>query len=303
MLMGMIELPTGLHGAFRRSDLIDQLGLSTVRMLTREGALIRFSRNVLMDRRRQLHLPTRAAAALLFVGPDAVLTGHTAALMHGCSAAESGTVHVLSGYDRKLPRRPGLALHNGSFEEQDVLQLDELRVLALDVVMAELLCTERRPVGLALADQALAMLDARFRGEFRAEVAARIQARADPRGRRRAGTLIDLATGLPESPAESAMLLAIFDAGLPLPSLQVPVLDLAGQERYRLDFAWDEPKIALEYDGYEAHEHRKEADAARDTDLSSRGWLVLRATAADLRDPARIIRALRAAFGKRRYAA
>jgi hypothetical protein len=303
MLLGMTDLPPGLHGAFRRHELVAELGLSTVRMLTREGALVRFSRTVLMDRRRQLDLPTRSAAALLHVGGDAALTWHTAAAMYGCSAADAGTVHVLCGYHRKVPRRPGLALHQGLAAEQDVLELDGLRVLALDLVIAELLCTERGPTALALADQALAMLDDRFRGEFRAEVAHRIRTRADPRGRRRAGTLIELATGLPESPAESAMLLAIYEAGLPIPTPQLPIVDLAGHERYRLDFAWEKPKIALEYDGYAAHEHRGDADAARDADLASRGWLVLRASAADLRDPTRIIRALQAAFGTRRYAA
>ena len=125
-------------------------------------------------------------------------------------------------------------------------------------------------------------------------------------------------TGGPESPAESRMLLALFDAGLPVPELQHPVCDIDGRERYRLDFAWLEPMVALEYDGYAAHAERSERDAARDEDLRRRGWIVVRATAEDLRkrgwmvvrataddlrDPARLVSASRNALARRRFVA
>ncbi|HEU5475785.1 MAG TPA: DUF559 domain-containing protein [Actinophytocola sp.] len=297
------ELLHGLHGAYRRSDLIDQVGLPHVRTLLRDGLLVRYSRNVLVDRRRMLELPTRSAAALLFVGRQAALTSHTAALMYGCSAAEDGPVHVLSGYDRKVGPRPGLALHQGEFDEAEVLELDGLRVLAFEIVLAELLCRTHRPVALACADQAIAGLDPPHRDRFRAEVFRRIRARADPRGRRRGAVLLGLATGLPESPAESAVLLKLYDAGLPLPTPQYRILDIDGRERYRIDFAWEEPRVALEYDGRDAHEDRAERDAEREADLRRRGWRVIRATAPDLRDPTRLITAIRAAINRRRHVA
>lgn len=280
-----------------------QLGLPAVRMLLRGGQLVRFSRTVLVDRRCLLDLLTRAAAALLVVGPRAVLTTHTAALLYGCTAADAGVIHVLSDYSRKVPARPGLRLHHGRINDDDVVELNGLPTFALDLVIAEMLCTAYRPVALACADQALAEIAPAFRGPFLAKVANRITARADPRGTRRAEALLGLATGLTESPAESHLLLALFDAGMPLPTLQYPVVDLAGRERFRLDFAWEEPKVALEYDGYEAHEDRSEDDAVRDADLQARGWSVIRATAADLREPRRVIRALRAEFARRRFAA
>jgi hypothetical protein len=302
MVVRVFDLPDSLHGAFRRSDLICQLGLAGVRLLVREGLLVRYSRNVLVDRRRALALPTRAAAALLYVGPRAVLTSHTAARLFGCTAADPAIIHVLTAADRKVAGRPGLALRRGLSAEDEVLELDGLRTLGLELVIADMLCTVSRPVALACADQALAALDPPFRAGFRAEVARRLRIRADlcgPRGR----VLLELATGLPESPAESEMLLALHDAGLPTPRLQHRVLDIAGRERYRLDFAWEEPRVALEYDGRDAHEGRAARDAARDEDLRRRGWLVLRATASDLREPKRLVSALRAAFARRRHAA
>jgi hypothetical protein len=170
-------------------------------------------------------------------------------------------------------------------------------------VIAEMLCTTAGGMALACADEALGGLIPSVRGEFRAAVEHRIGRRPDPRGRRRAGVLLDLATGRPESPAESRVLLALFDAGLPVPELQFPVCDLDGRERYRLDFAWLEPMIALEYDGYAAHSGRSERDAARDEDLRRRGWIVIRVGAGDLRAPARMASAVRMAFGRRRFVA
>lgn len=271
--------------------------------MVRTGELIQYSRQVFIERRRALDLATRAAAGLLVVGREAALTSHTAALMFGCSAADSGTIHVLSRYHRKIPMRPGLALHHTFFDEDDVLELDGMRTLCLEVVITELLCTAYRPLALACADQALASLDPERRDMFHVELDERLASRLDRRGTRRAGALLTLATGLPESPAESSVLVALYDAGLPIPTPQFSVRDLDGRERYRLDFAWVEPKIALEYDGREAHEGRELADARRDADLRSRGWLVVRATAADLRDSRRMVGEVRAAFARRRYVA
>ncbi|HET9142773.1 DUF559 domain-containing protein [Actinophytocola sp.] len=298
----MTQLPEGLHGVYRRSDLITEIGLPSVRGLLADGRLSQYSRNILIDRERLLDFPTRAAAALLLVGRRAALCGHTAARIYGCSAADASPIHVLSGYDRKIKSRVGIALHQGAFDEEDVLLLDGLRVIGLELALAELLCRAYQPVALACADQALAGLAPGYREQFRAEVARRIRLRTDTRGRRRAQVLLGLATGIPESPAESAMLLILHDAGLPLPELQHQIRDINGRERYRTDFAWEAPRVVLEYDGREAHENRAEQDAAREADLRSRGWTVIRATAADLRSPARLIITLRAAIARRHVA-
>jgi hypothetical protein len=258
---------------------------------------------VLVDRRRMLELNTRAAAGLLLAGPAAVLTGHTAALVHGCSAADPSMIHLVAGYHRQVHRRRDLVVHQGTFDEQDVLERDGLRVLALEVVLAGLLCSRAWATALACADQALAGLGTDRRAEFKAEVEHRIRARPDPRGQRRAAVLLDLATGRPESPAESRLLLVLFDAGLPVPEPQFPVRDLDGRERFRLDFAWPQHRVGLEYDGHAAHADRGELDAAREADLRKRGWTVIRASAADLRAPARVVLAVSMALSGRRHTA
>lgn len=295
----MTDVPPGLYGAHLRDVLQSQLGDLAVRALLRGRRLVPFSRRVLVERSRQLELRTRAAAALLHVGGNALLATHTAALLFGCTAADASRMHVLVGYDRTAHSSLSVAFHQGLFDEQDVVDLDGLRVHALDCAIAELLCRASRRTALACADQALAFSPV----GFRADVLHRIVTRRDSRGRRRGEILLELATGLAESPAESWLLLGFFDDGLPVPEQQVPVLDLAGRERYRLDFAWEETRVAVEYDGYVAHVDRAAEDADRQADLERRGWTVIRAGAEDLRDPARLHSALRRALERRRFAA
>jgi very-short-patch-repair endonuclease len=61
--------------------------------------------------------------------------------------------------------------------------------------------------------------------------------------------------------------------GLPRPELQIPVYDLFGKERFRLDLGWPHWRLALEYDGEEFHgEDAEEHDEARRKWIGDRGW-------------------------------
>ena len=293
----MIRLPEGLHGAHLRTDLHTYLGRAQLRNAVEDGRLIPYSRTVLLVRERMADVTTMAAAALLMVGPDAVLAGHTAAYLQGCTAADTQPIHVMLGHDRRFRARPDLVVHNGNYDPSDVVVVDGLRCLCLEATIGELLCRARSSTALACADQALAFVADEHRAAVKTDLAVRIARRPDPRGRRRGGFLLDLATGLPESPAESWLLLLVVDQGLPVPEPQFKIRNLLGNEIYRLDFAWPDHRVALEYDGFEAHEHRRAEDAARDADLKRRGWTVIRADASDLRDPTRLFRCLNVALG------
>ncbi|WP_446680251.1 DUF559 domain-containing protein [Amycolatopsis acididurans] len=100
---------------------------------------------------------------------------------------------------------------------------------------------------------------------------------------------------------ESWLLLTVADAGLPLPEPQFVIRDLEGREIYRLDFAWNAAQVGLEYDGYEAHEHRQDRDARRDEDLRRRGWVIIRAGIDDLKEPSALIARIRAALQRRGF--
>ena len=88
--------------------------------------------------------------------------------------------------------------------------------------------------------------------------------------------LLPLADGRAESPMESEARLAMIDGGLPVPELQFEVVDGNNQLR-RLDFAWPQERIAVEYDGIDWH---SEPDALRNDRrrhlaLQDVGWTVI----------------------------
>jgi hypothetical protein len=100
-----------------------------------------------------------------------------------------------------------------------------------------------------------------------------------------------------ESPAESVVLLQIIDAGLPTPQAQHIVRDRFGNIVARLDFAYPELLLAVEYDGEIGHStpEQQERDLRRRSRLAAMGWTSLVLTSADVFVPdprtARLVRA------------
>lgn len=297
----MFGIPHSEHGAARRSDVIDALGERTLRGALRDKVLIHLWRGVIIDARRALDPLTRAAAAVLAAGPEAVLSHHTAAWLHGCTAAQSNQTHVTVPYSVWVRSKTGLVVHHDRFDRGDVVELQGLPVFTLDLVLADLLCVEERWKALACLDQALNEQPAHEVADFRKEVDRRLMERDDRRGIRNAEGLIALGTTGAESPQESRLRLMIIDAGFPIPVTQYPVVTLQGELLYRLDLAWVEARIGVEYDGYEAHEGREVHDTTRDQRLSNRGWRIIRVRKHDLVDPARFLAELREAFRERGY--
>ena len=103
------------------------------------------------------------------------------------------------------------------------------------------------------------------------------------RGVRRAHRALELSDARAESPPESRLRLLLVLAGL----RPVPQYEVHHQGRFvaRVDLAFPELRIAIEYDGREVHERMDvfARDRQRQNDLVRAGWTVLRFTAADLR--------------------
>lgn len=290
----------GLHGAHSRSDLIRSLGRRRVANAVATKELEPLWRGVLVESARLLDPWTRAAAALLTAGPRTAVAGVTAAYLHGCRALQEPATHLLAPYGCVPRNRAGLIVHHGREFADDIVELDGLRVIALDRVIADLLCTLPAPDALAVTDEALGLA-----GDdgtvFRKQVALCIERRLDPRGTVRAAGLLDLASEGVDSPAESWIRLMLVEQGVPLPEVNWPITNLDGRLRYRLDLAWPQLRVALEYDGFAAHEGREAEDRARRADLEARGWIVIVVRKEDLRAFGSVITALRAAFARRGY--
>lgn len=116
-----------------------------------------------------------------------------------------------------------------------------------------------------------------------ADLQAELLLHAGLRGVRQAHRALDLSDGRAESPPESRVRLALVQAGLrPVPQYDV---EHRGRWLARVDLAFPEFKIAIEYDGRAVHEREDvfARDRQRQNDLVRAGWTVLRFTAADLR--------------------
>lgn len=124
--------------------------------------------------------------------------------------------------------------------------------------------------------------------------------RVGRQGRNGVGVLDRVLRSLPpniaaaESGPEIEMARMFVDHGLPEPVCQHPVV--ACGRRYRIDFAYPEHRLAIEYDGFRAHATPEgfARDSTRQNDLQQCGWTVLRFTWHDLRtSPAGVARRIR----------
>jgi hypothetical protein len=125
----------------------------------------------------------------------------------------------------------------------------------------------------------------------------------DGRGRwhgvRRLAYALALAATGAESLMETRLRLVLVRAGLPMPVLQHRVWDGAGTLVARLDLAYVESRLGIEYDG-ESHlaPDAVRRDLRRQNALRAVGWTLLRFTADDvLRHPTRTSVQVSAAAG------
>jgi very-short-patch-repair endonuclease len=116
---------------------------------------------------------------------------------------------------------------------------------------------------------------------------------------RRAAALAD---GLAESPQETRVRLLLHRSRLPRPTAQYTVRGPRGQFVARVDFAWPDAKVAVEYEGvWHGQSQQVTRDRRRLNDLSAAGWTVVFVTAADLRDPVQLVARIAAALTTPRY--
>jgi hypothetical protein len=128
--------------------------------------------------------------------------------------------------------------------------------------------------------------------------AVRAAAAALPRCRAsaRARAAVAAADGVAESPQETRLRLLLVADGLPEPVAQYVVED-GGRFVARVDFAWPQQRLALEYDGaWHAEPGQFARDRERLNRLTAAGWRVVFVTAADLHRPTLLVTCLRLAL-------
>ena len=117
-------------------------------------------------------------------------------------------------------------------------------------------------------------------------------------GLRQLRRVVELCDAGAESPQESRLRLVLIAGGLPRPVCQHEVFDGNGCFVARLDLAYPDRKLAIEYEG-DHHRDRStfQRDLRRMNRLRALGWTVLRFGAADIyRQPVRVIALVQIAY-------
>ena len=201
----------------------------------------------------------------------------TAAALHGFDTEEPADIHVLSPPGSRLRSADGLVVHRR--DGAPLVTVGERPTTSPAWTAIEVARSLRRPRLLATLDAALGSGSCSRPDLWRAA-----SQQAGRRGIVAVRDLIAVADGLAESPMESEARLAMIDGGLPIPALQFEVIDGNGELR-RLDFAWPDQRVAVEYDGVDWHSgpDAMRRDRRRAAALLDVGWVVIAIVFEDVR--------------------
>jgi very-short-patch-repair endonuclease len=167
---------------------------------------------------------------------------------------------------------PRLVIHRGRAEGDDVHTVDGVRMTTASRTAWDL--ARRLPL-----EDAVVAVDALARvGRFApGDLLTRRGAQPGARGVRGLDDVVALADPRAESPPETRLRLLLHRAGLPRPEVQFRVEDEYGFVVTRVDLAYPDVKLAIEYDG-STHFDRRGALRVRDRDLElgDLGWDTMR---------------------------
>ena len=237
-------------------------------------------------------LKCRGVALLLPEGT--AIGGHSAAAWYGAPfAGTANPVTVLRPEEVRWIGPRGVRVHRSALGAGDVERVDGIPLSSALRTAWDVAALEPLPTAVAAWD---AMLRAGH-----VSVADLVTMAADGSGRwgvtrvRRAVPLVDARA---ESAPESRVRVALALAGLtPEPQHEVRS---GGRFVARVDFAWPEVRVALEYEGaYHFEGTQLARDDERIERLSAAGWLVLRISAADLRTLDAVVERVREALATR----
>jgi hypothetical protein len=238
-------------------------------------------------------LRRRTVGAWLWSGRRGVLAGLTAAALHGSDwIGEDEPVELIW----RNPHPPaGVRTRNERIEGDE-----DTRVVGLPVTTVARTAYD---LGRHLPrEQAIARMDALMHATPFAREDVLLLAKRHPRARglRRLRAALPLVDGGAASPKETWLRLLLIDAGLPVPTTQIPALDGSFPVAF-LDMGWEEYKVAVEYDGdhHRTDRRRYAKDQRRLRKLEEMGWIVIRVIAEDMPDD--VVQRVRAALAQGGY--
>jgi len=287
-----VEIPLQLRGRPFSWDEAQQAGLT--RHQLRTSAFRHVFREVWVPADVPDGRDCRLAATKLVTPPHAVLRGLTAAWIYGADVRQESDLDVDVGYPpgKRRRKRPGVQVGEEALAPSDIWVVEGSAVTSPVRTSFDCLRLLPDPMGLVVAD-ALTHLGCTSIEEIASYFAGQRRLRNLRIGER----LVPDIEPATESPRETRTRVRMVRIGLPRPVAQFVVHDFAGAFVARLDFAYPEVKVAIEYDGAWHWEHHLD-DERRRARLRELGWTVIVITARDLYGDewlGRVARALRKA--------
>ena len=224
---------------------------------------------------QQLSLRHRTEGAWLWSRRRAIVAGIAASALHGAQWVDADIPIELVWSNTRPPR--------GIVAREQLLADDEAaRVAGLPVTTPVRTAYD---LGRFLpSGQAVARLDALMRATpFSTEDVLLLAERYPAaRGVRRLRSVLHLVDGGAASPKETWLRLLLGDAGLPVPTTQIPIVD-GYRALAMLDMGWPEFGVAVEYDGDHHRSDRRQyvKDQWRLRKLADLGWIIVRVIAED----------------------
>lgn len=291
MLPGM-GLITFLDAPFTAAEAADA-GVSRhmLQDWVRQGVVRRILQRVYIGDHVEDSYGLRARALGKVLPPGAAACRLTAAWFHGADALPMGAhrnippVQAVVPRGRAAMRRDGCQCFVADLQPHDVMVVDGVPVTTPLRTGLDLGRVLKRVDAVVAVD---AMLHA---GLFTVDnFTAAIAATEGLRGVVQLRWVGETCEPKSESQMETRLRLRVVDGGLPRPTAQVEVRDHFGNVVARIDLAYEEVRLGLEFDGVDPHtgvdprtgELRFHRDRRRLRELSRYGWLILTFTGEDV---------------------
>lgn len=248
-------------------------------------------------------IPELCRAYVARMPPTHVFSHLTAASLHGMPlphwAHADRRLHVTVPASCRPPQMRGVVGHELRESQMDVQLQDGLPVTSPLQTWFDLGPLLYRSDLVAAADFLCAGREPRHTpAELRA-AAARLVGR---RGCRRLREAASFARARVDSAKETEVRLLLVDAGLPEPVVNLELTDAFGRFVARVDLAWPDWRVCIEYegDGHRTDRAQFRSDITRRERVEDLGWRVIRVTDDDLRNGGReLLRRVRAALAGR----
>lgn len=233
-----------------------------------------------------------AARALSAASPGAWISHSTAARLHALALppwlSNSDELHLSTPRELAQARRKGITPHNVTALPGEVETTGGLRIstkartwldLSRVLPLRDLVC---------LGDQLIRIPRQEFEGRSApyatlGSLRNMVKHHRNLQGIVRAREALGLMRVGADSPPETLLRLAMADANLPEPALQLKLY--GGPKSPSADAGYRSRRIALQYDGaHHLDEVQRQSDRRRDRAFEAAGWTVLKFTERDLHD-------------------